>query len=109
MELIEWAELQEKLLKVQLSVIREYIRSVKTDGKEGGSPQSERTSQMSIVADILSIAGTPLHVLEIIRIAEEQYGVKLDRESMVSALTKKVKKGTTFVRTAPNTFGLKGE
>ena len=109
MELIEWAELQEKLLKVQLSVIRDHIRSAKPDEKEGGSSQSERKSQMGMVTDILSAAGTPLHILEIIRIAEEQYGVKLDRESMVSALTKKVNKGVTFVRTGPNTFTLKGE
>lgn len=109
MELTEWAELQEKLLKVQLSVIRDHIRAAKDGGKERGSSHSERKSQMSMVTDILAAAGTPLHVLEIIRIAEEQYGVKLDRESMVSALTKKVNKGVTFIRTAPNTFALKGE
>jgi hypothetical protein len=65
-------------------------------------------SQMSVVTDILSSAGTPLHVAEIMRQAKEQYGVNLDRESVVSALTKKVKKGVAFVRTGPNTFGLKG-
>jgi hypothetical protein len=31
----------------------------------------------------------------------------LDRESVVSALTKKVRKGEIFVRTGPNTYGLK--
>ena len=63
---------------------------------------------MSIITDILSSAGRPLHVAEIMRQAKEQYGVSLDRESIVSALTKKVKKGVAFVRTGPNTFGLKG-
>ena len=109
MELTEWAELQEKLLRVQLSVIRDRIRAAKTDVQEGNYSPSKRKSKMSIITDILSVSCTPLHVLEIIRIAEEQYGVKLDRESMVLALTKKVKKGVTFVRTAPNTFALKGE
>jgi hypothetical protein len=47
-------------------------------------------------------------VTEIIRQAKKRFGVTLDRESMVSALSKKVKKGVTFVRTGPNTFGLKG-
>jgi hypothetical protein len=51
--------------------------------------------------------GSPLHVSEIIQRANELYGVILDRESVVSALTKKVKKGDTFIRTGPNTFGLK--
>ena len=106
MELTEWAKLQEELLKAQLAVIRGYIRSEEPSGRERKAPQ--RKSQMSIVTDILSSAGTPLHVSEIMRQAREQYGVDLDRESIVSALTKKVKKGALFVRTGPNTFGLKG-
>lgn len=105
MELSEWAKLQEELLKAQLGVIRGYLRKGKSDGKERAF---QRKSQMSIITDILSSAGTPLHVAEIIHQAKEQYGVSLDRESLVSALTKKVKKDVTFVRTAPNTFGLKG-
>jgi hypothetical protein len=58
--------------------------------------------------DILTSSSTPLHVAEIIRQAKKRFGVTLDRESMVSALSKKVKKGVMFVRTGPNTFGLKG-
>jgi len=104
MELTEWASLQEEILKAQLSVVRGYLRS------EGGEKpgRSQSTSQMSIITDILLAAGEPLHVSEIIRRAAEQYGVNLDRESMVSAMSKKVKKGVAFIRTGPNTFGLKG-
>lgn len=109
MELTEWAKLQEELLKVQLSVIRQHVRVEKADGERGISAPSQRKSQMSMITDILSAAGTPLHVLEIIRLAEQKYGVKLDRESMVSALTKKVNKGVVFVRTGPNIFALKGQ
>ncbi len=106
MELTEWAKLQEELLKAQLGVIRGYLRNEEPSGRERKAPQ--RKSQMSIVTDILSSAGMPLHVAEIMRQAEEQYGVNLDRESVVSRLTKKVRKGVAFVRTMPNTFGLKG-
>jgi len=107
MELTDWAKIQEELLRAQLSVVRGYLRS------EGGEPKgkharSRSTSQMSIITDILSTAGDPLHVSEIIHRAAKQYGVALDRESMVSAMSKKVKKGVTFVRTGPNIFGLKG-
>ena len=109
MELTEWAKLQEGLLKAQLSVIRGYVRGGDVGGKERRASPSQRKSKMSIITDILSAAGTPLHVSEIIRLAEQQYGIKLDRESMVSALTKKVKKGVGFVRTGPNIFGLKGQ
>jgi hypothetical protein len=45
------------------------------------------------------------HVSEIIRLVNEQYGITMDRESVVSALTKKVKKGVTFIRTGTNIFG----
>jgi hypothetical protein len=106
MELTEWAKLQEELLKAQLGVVRGYLRNEDPGGRERKA--SQRKSQMGMITDILSSAGTPLHVSEIIRQAREQYGVDLDRESVVSALTKKVKKGAMFVRTGPNTFGLKG-
>ena len=106
MELTEWAKLQEGLLKAQLAVIRGYVRGGDVGGKRDSTP-SQRKSQMSMIVDILASGGSPLHVSEIIRRVEQQYGIKLDRESMVSALTKKVKKGVMFVRTGPNIFGLK--
>jgi hypothetical protein len=104
MELTEWAKLQEELLKAQLGVIRGYLRS-EEPGHERKA--SERTSQMSVITDLLSSTEGPLHVSEIMRQAKERYGLSLDRESVVSALTKKVRKGVAFVRTGPNTFGLK--
>jgi len=107
MELTEWAKLQGKLLRAQLSVVRGYLRSEAGENGKKDS-QTQRTSQMNMITDILSAAGVPLHVSEIIRRAAEQYGVTLDRESMVSAMSKKVKKGVAFIRTGPNTFGLKG-
>jgi hypothetical protein len=37
------------------------------------------------------------------------FGVQVDRESLVSSLTKKIARGDRFVRTEPNTFGLRPE
>ena len=108
MELTEWAKLQEELLKAQLGVVRGYLKSEGPGEHERKVPQGQRMSQMRMVTDILTSSRTPLHVTEIIRQAKKRFGVTLDRESMVSALSKKVKKGATFVRTDPNTFGLKG-
>jgi hypothetical protein len=102
MELEEFLKLQEELLAAQLMVIRGHRR---VSGRRD-VPHGESTSQMSMIMDLLKDG--PLHVSEIINRAKERYGVVLDRESIVSALTKKVKKGVTFVRTAPNTFGLMG-
>ena len=104
METNDWAKLQEELLKAQLNVIRNHLEPGEHERK---SSQTKSLSHISIITDVLSAAGSPLHVSEIIRLVNEQYGVALDRESVVSALTKKVKKGVMFIRTGPNIFGLK--
>lgn len=101
MDLKEWAELQESLLKCQLKVIRELLHR-----SEQPVRKKERRSQMDIIHDVLHAAGKPLHVTEIIALAEKDFGVQLDRETIVSALTKKVKSGRMFQRVAPNTFTL---
>jgi hypothetical protein len=77
-----------------------------------GPPQSRAarkgTSQIQMVHDVLRRAGKPLHVTEIIERVEKAHGIKLDRESIVSTLVKKVNRGDRFVRTDKNVFGLKG-
>jgi hypothetical protein len=109
MEIKEWAKIQEEILKAQLRVVREYLSGDKPRKEREDGLGSRSKSQMSMVIDILSAAAVPLHISEIIRLAGERYGVVLDRESVVSAMIKKVKKGSTFVRTGPNTFSLKGK
>jgi hypothetical protein len=65
-----------------------------------------RKSNMAIVHDILVAANGPLHIDEIIRQAKQAHHRSLQRESLVSALTKKVLDQNTYRRTAPNTFDL---
>ena len=67
----------------------------------------KRTSKAAIVEHVLQIAGRPLHISEIIQIANRDFNVQLERDSIVSILIKKIKAGQTFIRTAPNTFALK--
>ena len=73
-------------------------------------PKASRkgTSQLGMAHDVLSRASQPLHISEIIKRVEQRYGVKLDRESIVSTLTKKVNRGDRFVRPDKNVFALKG-
>ena len=66
------------------------------------------TSQIDMVQDVLRRAGKPLHVTEIIGRVEKLHGFKLERESIVSTLVKKVNRGDRFVRTDKNVFALKG-
>jgi hypothetical protein len=60
----------------------------------------ERTSNIEIVKNVLNSAGRPLHVSDIIRMAEKDYQVRLNRDSIVSAILKKINAGQTFIRTA---------
>ena len=59
-----------------------------------------------MVYDILRSAGRPLHISEIMTLVAKRHGVTLDRESIVSALTKRVARKDRFARTGPNTFSV---
>jgi len=103
MDVKEWAKLQETLLKSQLKTIRDFLKQGETPPRK---PPIKGKSQMSIIYDILLVAHKPLHITEIIACAKEDFNVILDRESIVSALTKKVRSGRMFKRVAPNTFAI---
>jgi hypothetical protein len=60
---------------------------------------------LDIVFNILTTAGGPLHITEIVTRAAAA-GNALDRDSVVSALTKRIRHADRFRRTAPNTFAL---
>lgn len=66
-------------------------------------------SQVDMAFDILKKARTPLHVSEILERIHAQFGADVDRESLVSSLTKKVARGDRFLRPGKNTFALKPE
>jgi hypothetical protein len=76
------------------------------DAPLSGSTQSKRMSQVGMVYAILKDANSPLHVSELIDRIRSRFGVSLDRESLVSALSKRVLRNDRFARTAKNTFGL---
>ena len=67
----------------------------------------KRTSKADVVEHVLQIAGRPLHISEIIQIANRDFQIQLERDSIVSILIKKIRAGQKFIRTAPNTFALK--
>lgn len=94
----------ESMLKAGLRAVREQLATM--NGPKKHQPQKERKSNTKIVADILREAGHPLHIDEIIRIAGESKGVELHRESIVSALSKKLLEKKVFIRTGRNEFSL---
>lgn len=64
-------------------------------------------SQVDMAQDVLKKARGPLHVSEILARIETHFHVSVDRESLVSSLTKKVARGDRFTRPDKNTFGLR--
>lgn len=66
-------------------------------------------SQVDMAYDVLKKARAPLHVSDLLARIQRTFGVAVDRESLVSSLTKKVARGDRFARTETNTFGLRPE
>jgi hypothetical protein len=56
--------------------------------------------------DVLTKARAPLHVNEILERIRAQFAVEIDRDSLVSSLSKKVARSDRFRRPAKNTFTL---
>ena len=66
-------------------------------------------SQVDMAFDILKKARAPLHISDLLARIHSQFGVSVDRESLVSSLTKKVARGDRFLRPEKNTFSLRPE
>jgi len=97
----------EALIVAQEAQVRALHQLLKKP-KERAPRKRVGLSQLDLVEDVLIQNGKVLHINEIINKVEKSHGLHLDRESVVSALTKKVARGERFVRTGKNTFGLKG-
>ena len=98
----EWfLSFYESLFSAQLRTLRQLKSPKPRKGKER---EKKGISNMDMALDILRLAQRPLHISEIIAQVKAKYGVELDRESLVSALVKKVHRHQELSRTAPNTF-----
>ncbi len=96
----------EASLEAQLCAIRR-LRQGQT---EEAQPRPKKgRSQVGMAYDILKRVRTPLHVSEIIDRIQTQFGVVVDRESLVSSLSKKVARQDRFLRPEKNTFSLRPE
>jgi len=95
----------EESLDAQLRAVRRLRKGAVEDKPR----KRARLSQVDMAYDILKKARTPLHVDELLERIQSLYGVSVDRESLVSSLTKKIARGDRFLRTDPNTFSLRPE
>ena len=103
----EWfLSFYESLFLAQLRTVRQ-LKSPKPKKSKGIEGKS--MSNMDMAIDILRRAQRPLHISEIIAQVKTRHGVTLDRESLVSALVKKVNRRQGLSRSAPNTFEIEAE
>jgi hypothetical protein len=98
----EWfLSFYESLFSAQLRAIRQ-LKSPRV--RKAKRVEGKSMSNMDMAIDILRRGQRPLHVSEIIAQVKAKHGVTLDRESLVSALVKKVHRHQGLSRSAPNTF-----
>jgi len=96
----------EESLDAQLRVVRRLRKGQKPEGE---ARRRRGLSQVDMAYDILRKAHAPLHINDLLERIRSSFGTTVDRESLVSSLTKKVARGDRFLRTGPNTFGLRPE
>ena len=96
----------EASLDAQLRAVRRLRRP-----SPGAAPSRPRASmsQVDMAYDILKKARAPLHISEVLARIHATFHLTVDRESLVSSLTKKVARGDRFLRTGKNTFALRPE
>jgi hypothetical protein len=103
----EWfLSFYESLFLAQLRTVRQ-LKSPKP--RKAKRVEGKSMSNMDMAIDILRRGQRPLHISEIIAQVKTKHGVTLDRESLVSALVKKVHRRQGLSRTAPNTFEIETE
>ena len=101
----------EACLDAQLRAVRKLRTTSSTDSSTvvtSSEAKSKRgRSHLDMAFDILKEAGHPLHISEILERINARFAQQIDRESLVSALTKRVARADRFVRTEKNTFALR--
>ena len=104
---------KELILSVFEASLEAQLRAVRRLRQPGATPGGPRRrkglSQVDMACDILKNARSPLHISDILSRIQSQFGVTVDRESLVSSLTKKVARNDRFLRPEKNTFALRPE
>lgn len=105
--------LKESILDIFEASLEAQLRAVRRlrqgDAPTPRAPRHKGLSQVDMAYDVLKKARSPLHISDLLDRIHSAFGVSVDRESLVSSLTKKVARQDRFVRTEKNTFGLRPE
>ena len=106
-------DLKESILSIFEASLEAQLRAVRRL-RQGDTPaprpaRNKGLSQIDMAYDVLKKARSSLHVSELLDRIRAAFGVSVDRESLVSSLSKKVARQDRFLRTEKNTFGLRPE
>jgi hypothetical protein len=99
-------DILESVSKAQLKTLRRLRRSPRQESSTAGQKSTKSMSQIDMTYDILRGSGRPMHISEIMALVAKKHGVTLDRESIVSAISKRVARKDRFVRTGRNMFSV---
>jgi len=106
-------DLKDSILSIFEASLDAQLRAVRRlrTPSPGATPPRRRASmsQVDMAYDILKKARAPLHISEILARIQSTFHTPVDRESLVSSLTKKVARADRFLRTGKNTFALRPE
>jgi hypothetical protein len=106
-------DLKDSILTIFEASLDAQLRAVRRLRQGDPSParptRSKGLSQVDMAFDVLRKARSPLHVSELLDRIHAAFGVTIDRESLVSSLSKKVARQNRFLRTGKNTFALRPE
>jgi hypothetical protein len=105
-------DLKDSILSIFEASLDAQLRAVRRlrHGETAAAPRSRKgQSQVEMAYDVLKKARSPLHVSVLLARIHSSFGVTVDRDSLVSSLTKKVARQDRFLRTEKNTFSLRPE
>jgi hypothetical protein len=106
-------DLKDSILSIFEASLDAQLRAVRRL-RQGDSPtppsiHKKSLSQVDMAYDVLKKSRSPLHISDLLSRIHSAFGVSVDRDSLVSSLTKKVARQDRFLRTAKNTFSLRPE
>jgi hypothetical protein len=95
----------ESSLKAQLKAVEKLRKGEAVDeARRPGRPPVKGRSQTDLAYEVLLKEGRAMHVDAIVEAVRQRHGRQLIRDSLVSAITKKIASGEAFEKTARNTF-----
>jgi hypothetical protein len=98
-------EVIDNVLTAALKEVRRARARRPVDFQTLPKSNNKPASNVNLCIDILGDAGRPLHITVLLE-SITKLGVKTSRDSLVSALSKRLAPNGPFIRTEPNTFGL---